>query len=274
MVRFDRVDKRITVTKLLPFILMWLLIPLITYPGLRSSAQSLHSNQSLDIFDSVQQLPLAFVPQQGFFDVPAGFTVRSPGGDMFFRQEGVTLSLSPHAAETERSPLPATSLHIQFEGANPYPAIEGINPLAGTINDFRGNDPTQWQTDLPAFAGITYFDLYPGIYLYYEGLQGRLKSTYLIAPGADPTPIAWRYAGADNVQIDASTGDLLVTMTLDATGETYQLREQAPIAWQEIHGKRVPVEAGYVMTGERITFSLGAYHPAYALFVDRSYAGR
>ena len=271
MLRFDRVDKRITITKLLPFVLIWLLIPLITQTY---SVSGSNPDYLFEFGNSAQQLPLAFVPHERFLDTPAGFSVSGLGSRLFFSQEGVAFSLAHSPVQGERLPALAESLHLQFAGANPYPIIEGIDPLAGTITDFIGNDPPQWQTDLPTFAGITYFDLYPGIDLYFTGPQGRLKSTYVVAPGVDPTRIVWRYAGADDVQIDAQTGDLVVTLTLDETGDTYQLRQQAPVAWQEIHGKPAPVEVGYVVTDERVTFSLGAYNGAYGLIIDRSYAGQ
>ncbi|MCB9077389.1 MAG: hypothetical protein H6631_07345 [Anaerolineaceae bacterium] len=275
MLNIVRADQRIiTLTRLLPFVLIWLLIPLITHSASLPSSKSSDPYHPLEIFDSMPGLPLAFVPQERFLDTPAGFSVRSSAGTLFFTQAGMILSLPYYPARTNQSPLLVETLRIQFEGANPYLTIEGIDPLAGSLNDFTGNDPTQWQTNLPTFAGIAYVDLHPGINLYYEGQQGWLKGTYFIAPGADPSRIAWRYAGADEVEIDPLTGDLLVTLILTATGDTYHLREQAPNVWQEIHGKRVPVEAGYVITGERITFSLGAYNPAYALIVDRSYAGQ
>ncbi|MCB0166343.1 MAG: hypothetical protein KDI79_19085 [Anaerolineae bacterium] len=274
MLNLVRVDQRtITFTRLLPFVLIWLLIPLIAQSRSLPDSRSFDQYHPLELFGSGQGLPLAFVPQERFLDTPAGFSVRSPEGTLFFTQAGVALSLPYYPGGAKRAPVLAETLYIQFEGTNPYQTIEGIDPLAVTISDFTGNDPTQWRTNLPTFAGITYIDLYPGIDLYYEGTQSRLKSTYIVVPGADPTRIAWRYAGADNIQIDAPTGDLLVTFTLDEIGDVYSLREQAPVAWQEIHGKRVAVEAGYIIAGERVTFSLGTYNPAYALIVDHSYAG-
>lgn len=266
MVKIDSVNRqRITLTKLLPFVVLWLLIPLITQPNIWSSLQASDQTKQFEIQGVTPSLSLAFVPHESFLDAPAGFTVRSLGGTLFFTQRGVSFSQPYYPEGDEHSSSLANPLHIQFAGANPYPTIEGIDPLAGTINDFSGNDPTQWQIDLPTFAGIAYIDLYPGIDLYYDGSQGRLKSTYVIAPNADPSRIAWSYAGAEEVEIDAQTGDLLITLTLTETGETYQLREQAPMAWQEIHGKRVPVEAEYVIRGKQVKVSLGDYKSRYGL---------
>ncbi|MCB0213178.1 MAG: hypothetical protein KDJ52_27800 [Anaerolineae bacterium] len=266
MVKIDSVSRqRITLTKLLPFVILWLLIPLITQPNLLSSLRSSEQTKQFEVQGTAKSMPLAFVPYESFIDTPAGFSVRSLGGTLFFTQAGVDFSLPYYPEGSKHSASLANALSIRFDGANPYSTIEGIDPMVGTISDFTGNDPTQWQTDLPTFAGITYFDLYPGIDLYYDGPQGRLKSTYVVAPNADPSRIVWSYAGADEVRIDAQTGDLLVSLVLDESEERYQLREQAPVAWQDIHGRQVPVEAEYAITGQHITFSLGDYNPAYGL---------
>ena len=45
----------------------------------------------------------------------------------------------------------------------PAPALTAHPPLSGRVNDLRGDDPTQWRTDLPTYAGISYEDLYAGI---------------------------------------------------------------------------------------------------------------
>lgn len=121
---------------------------------------------------------------------------------------------------------PPTVLRIQFEGADPDAQITGGNNLPGTFNYLTGNDSSQWHTDIPTFAEITYTNIYPGIDLNYEGREGHLKSTFTVAPGTDPAQIRWCYDGAEDISIDPDTGDLLI----EAGGRV--LREQAPVAWQ------------------------------------------
>ncbi len=128
-----------------------------------------------------------------------------------------------------------------------------------------GADSSRWRTGLPTYGSIMYQSLYTGVDLRYEDAHGSLKSTYVVAPGANPAQLRWRYNGADAVGIDRASGNLHVALPNAAA----PIIEQAPVAWQEIGGERVPVTAYYVITDDgSVTFALGNYNPAYALTID------
>ena len=65
-------------------------------------------------------------------------------------------------------------------------------------------------------------------------------ATYRLAPGTDPGVIRWRYAGATGVSRVRGTGALRVRF-----GPGPVLVEPAPVAWQMIGGRRVPLKARY-----------------------------
>jgi uncharacterized repeat protein (TIGR01451 family) len=226
------------------------------------------------------QLPLFFVSNAGQTDEAVRFQVRSLGGTLFFTPTEVVLSLpfdnpSPHTWRGGQNPILAqgegdieggisTILRLRFEDTNPSPEIIAGEALPGTVNYFLGNDPAQWRTDVPTYAGVVYRDLYAGIDLAYDGTEGLLKGTYTVAAGVDPSIIGWRYDGAESIAIDAATGDLRVVLP---NGNT--LAEQRPTAWQEIAGARIPVDANYVLADDgRIGFALGDYDAAHALTID------
>ena len=83
----------------------------------------------------------------------------------------------------------------------------------------------------------------------------------MVAPGADPELIALRLDGADRLTLDAS-GDLLVAH--DGT----ELRIHRPVAYQEVDGRRVPVEAALRVSGDRVGFVLGVWDRARPLVID------
>jgi hypothetical protein len=103
---------------------------------------------------------------------------------------------------------PSEVVRVRFAGAHPTPTITGAAALPGIVNYFIGNTPTQWRTGVPTYAGVMYHDLYPGVDVHYDGTAGRLKGTYIVAPGADPERIRWNYVGAHRVALDGATGDL------------------------------------------------------------------
>jgi hypothetical protein len=205
------------------------------------------------VSSALGQLPLAFIPR-GQNRQTAQFEVYGAGNKLTFTPQDITLDL----------PASAQPLRLSFVNATQAPALVAGERLPTRINDYRGQEVRNWQTDVPAYAGITYQELYPGIALHYEGQDGSLKSTFSLAPGADPAQIRWLYAGASTLAVDQASGDLLVTLP-DHT----EVIERAPIAWQEINGQRLPVQVAYALAADNsISFSLGSYNSSAPLIID------
>jgi hypothetical protein len=204
---------------------------------------------------------LSFEPNDGQTDPSVRFLARTPGGTLYFGESTVTLSLNDSSPEAGRPP--AASVRVRFLDADPNVSIAGRETLAGRVNYLTGNDPSKWRTNLPTYADVVYSGLYPGVNLVYEGTDKYLKGTYVVAPGADASRIRWRYEGARAVDLDQA-GDLRITL-LDGQ----MLTEQAPVAWQDAAGARVPVQATYAVGSDgAVTFKLGAYDPSLPLTID------
>jgi len=153
-------------------------------------------------------------------------------------------------------------VRLQFAGANREVTVEGEEPLPGAANFFLGNDPQQWQTNVPTYAAIIYHDLYPGIDLIYSGKQGRLKSEFVVAAGADPTAITMEYSGASSMSV-RDDGALVLETPIG------KLIEAPPHIYQMVDDERVTVEGRYVLLGEReVAFALGDYVSTKTLIID------
>jgi hypothetical protein len=203
---------------------------------------------------------LAFEPNVGQIphtpgssDPPVQYLTHSSGGTLFFAPDQVVLAVAgpqsstPPAHPSDAARLapptppaprrgPPTVARLHFLGANAAPALTPGARLPGIVNYFLGNDPRRWHTNIPTYSAITYQGLYPGIDLAYGGTNGTLKGTYLVAAGADPSRIHWRYDGATSVQVDPA-GNLQVHIPAPASlpgapaGVPRTLTEQAPLAW-------------------------------------------
>ncbi|MBX3084948.1 MAG: SBBP repeat-containing protein [Anaerolineae bacterium] len=229
------------------------------------------------------QLPLSFVPNMGQTDAKAQFQVNSLGGTLYFTAGEVVLALPQPSKEVpvrfaeQRKDVdtlmgerfePSTSepplvVKMQLISASAEAQIIGTDPLPGIVNYFIGNDPSQWHANIPTYAGIAYRNVYAGIDLQYDGHEGRLKGTYTVAAGVDPSVIRWRYEGNAGLSVDEKTGDLLIAL---ANGSV--LREVAPTAWQEKAGKREAVETRYVVDGKGVRFEVGVYDARMPLVID------
>ena len=111
------------------------------------------------------------------------------------------------------------ALRVRFEGASGSSgSVVGTSPGPGTSGATA--------SAVPEFEGISYEDVWPGIGVEYDAPKsGIARSTWTVAPGADPKTIQLRYnrpvalTGNGSLQIGFETG----TMT-----------ESAPIAWQDV----------------------------------------
>jgi Beta-propeller repeat len=201
-------------------------------------------------------LPLAFVPNVGQMEPTVRMQASALGGTLTFAATTVALRL-PTVQNAVSVPLQLT-----WEGANPQASVTGADRLPGLYHAYVGK-PTQWRSNIPTYGAVLYHGLYPGIDLRYDGQDGTLKGTYTVAPSINPALIRWRYAGAQAVTLDPTTGNLEIRL---ADGSV--LIEDAPIAWQEVAGKRAPVSAHFVAKGDTFGFALGAYNPHLPLTID------
>ena len=240
----------------------------------------------------LSHLPMQFEARTGQGDSDIRFLARIPGGTLQFAESEVVLSFAARdtTSKSDRRPDQARTtavganyvtqrpqqsktnqpavLRLRFLGANPTAQLRSTTQLPGTVSYFRGTNPADWQTGLPTYGSVTYEALYPGVDLQYNGTVSELKGTYLLAPGADPTQIQWRYDGAQAPTLDKQ-GNLLISLNSASSPQPSALTEAAPVAWQEIGGEKHTVQASYVVAADgSVGFSLGTYDPSQPLVID------
>jgi len=233
-------------------ILITAIIIVFTFLGNSPAPASNPSINVPSIASAFSQLPLAFVPNQGQNDAAIQFEVQGAGNRLTFAPQAIALQVQEQTVQ------------LSFIDANPAPTISAGDSLPGIVNYFQGNQVDNWLTNIPTYASIHYQELYPGINLRYEGNDGLLESTFTLAPGADPALIRWQYMGATTLAVDETTGDLLITLP-----DQSRVVEQAPVAWQEIGGRRVPVTVAFSLAIDNsIGFAVDKYNPALPLIID------
>jgi RHS repeat-associated protein len=236
-----------------------------------------------DVATPVQQidmsrLPLSFTANVGQFDKSIKFQTNSLGGSIYFASSEVLLALIDKKVklknEDDESASPAVDnskfLRIQYLNTEKDPLVEGLNQLPGVANFMVGVDTKSWVTDAATYDGIVYRNIYSGIDLTYVGAGNSLKSTFIVAAGADPSSITWSYKDAGNVSLDAD-GNLLINLPAKKKGQTDTvLIEYAPTAWQEQDGQRVDVPVQYTISAKsEIGFSFPqGFDPALPLTID------
>jgi uncharacterized protein (TIGR03437 family) len=203
-------------------------------------------------------MPLSFEPNRGQTNSAVQFLSRGTGYALFLTPGQVVLNL-----ERQQTPHPTSldTLRMSLLGANPHAIPVGRNPLPGVVSYFIGNDPKNWRSGIPTYGKVEYSQVYPGIDLVFYGNQRQLEYDFVVAPGADPGPIAWRIEGArpsmdaaGNLALNASNG-----------GPAAFLK---PAVYQLDGAKKTRVEGRYDLAGNELRFRLGAYDHSKALIID------
>ena len=153
------------------------------------------------------------------------------------------------------SALLGDRVSMHFIGANPEAQLRGSHALEARAHDYRGNDPAAWQTDLPMYTQLTYHELYAGIDLAYTFQGTRLKSEFVVRPGASLAQIQVKYTGIDSLSLTDDGQTLRVTLP---SGEV--LYEHIPAAYQEIDGRAQAVVIAFKLL-DATTYTFEAREP-------------
>ena len=119
----------------------------------------------------------------------------------------------------------------------------------------------------------------------YSGNQRRLKYTFYLNPGSDPNQIQMIYDGIEGLWVDELTDELVIQT------EWGEMRDAAPVAYQEIQGVRYAkpsarshpenrgrvsgkaIDISFRLIGEKkVGFVLGDYDPKFMLVLDPGYS--
>jgi gliding motility-associated-like protein len=168
-----------------------------------------------------------------------------------------------HAGLTSTPPSPITKHHVlrlEFVDAGMPVRCEGLGVQRGAYNYILGNDRSKWASGAHAFSAVLQHDVWPGIDVRVRGEHSAMKYDVLIAPGADPSRIALRYAGAEGITLRAN--ELVVRTSLG------DLVESIPLAYQEVNGERRAVPCDYLLKNGVVGFTLGAYDRMLPLVID------
>lgn len=197
-----------------------------------------------------------FVQNNGQWPASVKHYVRVGNADIFFENDGLKLNvynteLFSHKHEHSHTHAEvgndAFGYAVQFVGSAGNVDVTGAGLLPHYRNYFLGNDPTKWAGKVPIYSSLHYKNLYQGIDLIYREDKGKLKYDVVVMPGGDASKFRMKYDGVKAIRI-ADNGNLEVTNPFNTITET------APIAYQEIGGKRVAVPCQFKLEGNEVYF--------------------
>ncbi len=243
-------------------------------------------SQSMAVSDLYGKLPLSFEKNQGQTGRTVDFLSRGPGYALFLSSSEAVFSVKSagpavpkplgHAERSlslthldkENRKTDVSYVHMRFLGADANASAFGEKALPGKVNYLKGKNPSEWRTNVPTYEKVRYREVYDGIDLVYYGNQSQLEYDFVVAPGADPSQIAFVFNVDGEGRLDkdieiGSNGDLILHTS---TGDIC-LRK--PIVYQQIEGRRQSVDGQYSVGDDCIvSFTLSEYDRTLPLVID------
>ena len=225
--------------------------------GLASSRPEASPPSAAAMTKALADLPVRFERNEGQAASASPFLARGAGLRMALGPTGADLAVG---GDGNTAPAWAS---LSLVGADPGAPMAADRRRAGKVNYFVGNDPARWRSNVATFGRLRATGVYPGIDVVWHGAEGgAVEYDFVVAPGADPSPIAVAVDGAESLALDAS-GDLVATL-----GGGAGFRQHRPVAYQQRGRARTPVAAAFVLEGNQVRFALGDYDRSRPLTID------
>ncbi len=152
------------------------------------------------------------------------------------------------------------ALHFNFLDGNTNQIPEYSVPASWKEGYYLDNDPAQWAPKVQPYYQMTKKNVYPGIHFQHSTLGNYAKSEWHIQPKAKPSQIKISIVGADSIRL--ISGELIVYTPVG------NLIEKAPEAWQIRNQVKWPIQVGYKLNGNTLSFEIGEYDQNYPLIID------
>ena len=111
------------------------------------------------------------------------------------------------------------------------------------VSYFRGSDSSRWRSGVASYHGVSLGEIYPSIEVKLKASGRNVEKIFYVSPSGDVDSIKIGVTGVDGLKI-STDGRLLFKSSFS------DLAMRAPIAWQEIAGKRRDVKVGYRLLGK------------------------
>jgi len=215
------------------------------------------------ILEPVGRPTLSFEENRGQTDSSVKFLARGPGYHLYLTaKEAVVVpgALYSTLNSIDQARAGSSAVRMEFIGASPSD-VEGVGTSATQSHYFIGRNPDAWRTNVPNYSKVRYANVYPGIDVIYYGWRNQLEYDLLISPGADLGSVRLAIKGAEQVSL---IDDSLIIRTAVST-----IRQAKPTVYQEVNGKKKPIDAQYVLKEKDLVgFQVATYDRALPIIID------
>lgn len=220
------------------------------------------------------QSEIKYIENKGQWETDVLFKTCANSGYVFLEQDGFTFAQYSQEDIKKRGQLyhdnrdslkfhniHAHSWKVTFENSNNSAKVIGEDKKPEYNNYFIGNESSKWAGNVGIFNKVIYQGLYEGIDLKVYNEGHNFKYDFIVQPNVDPSSIALRYDGLDNILIE---DDNLVLKT--SIGD---FQEMKPFAYQIVNGKNIEVKCEYRLIKNSVKFHFPeGYNHQLPLIID------
>lgn len=194
-------------------------------------------------------------PNKGQWDHEIEYMVELSKGHLYIDKKGFTYNLFEgfshqhdelEAAHEETEVFKKHVIQSHFNGSTWKG--ERIEEELSTFyrNYFLGNDQANWKPKVHSVEKSTLVNYYDGIDLILDGSSQKLKYSFVVRPGIDPSVISYNVKGSDRIYLQDGALHIVTRF-----GE---IIEEKPIAWTEKEGRRTNVPVEFKLEGQHVSF--------------------
>lgn len=212
-----------------------------------------------------------FQPNKGQWNTNILYKVGLQKGDFIIEKDKFTYALydlsevheaAHHNEEIEL--IPHHTIFSHFLNSSWSGEVIESDTSSSYQNYFLGNDRTKWKSKVYNFQKLELIDYYPGIDLILEAFSDKIKYSFRLSPGVDPSVIKIFHEGMSRLNV------------LDNQVEIYTrfgpIIENELKVWQESEGnEKEDVQAKFANNQDTVFFELpNGYDTTKTLIIDPS----
>ncbi len=224
-------------------------------------------NKSAAMQSQLATLEMPFIENQGQTDDSVKFYAKTFGGTVFVTENGELVYTLPKSEAKQRQvELPEVTSGLVLKehllNARHGQTIQGENKTTTQVNVFSGNDPAKWQRQLSTYSRVNLGQVYEGITLKLKAAGNNVEKLFYVTPQTNVEQIRMHIEGSQGLSVNDSQELVVAT-------ELGDVKFSAPIAFQEIDGKRVDVEVVYSVKEDNVYgFTVASYDNTHQLVID------
>jgi len=198
-------------------------------------------------------------------DSSVRFYASTSAGTVFVTDNGLTYGL--RGKNTDRNDMKGWVIRESLLNAKGIKA-EGVSASETKVSYFKGKDRSNWKSNIPTYQEVSLGEVYDSIKLNLKAYGKNIEKVFVVEKGGNPEDIAVNIEGVKELRVNGN-GELEIETVLGT------LKMTAPVAYQEINGKRIEVAANYSVINSKLSnppfvygFKIGDYDRNYPLVID------